>query len=123
MQDVIKKIAYIALFIYTALAVTIPEKIYVDRFLLDMPFINWIPYQLFPSMYSTEIIISSTTDSTEFSKVHHPMRIFYDKVHLECDTFSIAVTYREFTKIKTVALCNNRLSTVSISENTSNTKK
>lgn len=77
-----------------------------------MRFSSWTFYQIFPSMYSTEILIKRKNNQL-ISKVHHPMRIFFEKnITDKCnDTTIISIKYRNIEKTKTVRFCNNRLIT------------
>ncbi len=66
------------LLLYTAMAAVNPEKVFVDRFLFNQKFTSWIFFQVYPSMYSTEIVFENLKEGKEFSVVHHPMRIFFE---------------------------------------------
>ena len=114
MQNILKKLFLTVMAIYVALSIINPEKVYVDRFLLNMSYLEWIPYQVFPSMYSTEIFIKKE-DNSIVSTVHHPMRIFFETTTKKkiCDTITITVNYNSISKEKVILQCDNRIETIS----------
>ena len=75
MQSLIKKIIIVLLMIYTMIAFINPKKIYVDRFLMEMNFPQWVFLQFHPSMYSTEIIVTNLENGTKRGIIHHPMNL------------------------------------------------
>ena len=90
-------------FIYSVMVIGLmfsilnPKKIFIDRFLLKMNFSEWVLFQSFPSMYSTEIIIKSEIKSDRiFSEVHHPSRIFFEGFLKKNGSYTIFIRYRDY---------------------------
>jgi hypothetical protein len=111
MQNKLKLIYIFIMFLYVSIAIINPNKIYIDRFLFNMKYFEWIPFQIFPSMYTTEILIIKKNQDT-VSTVHHPMRIFFEEFKKEksiCDTTQIYVRYQNITKKQNIVFLKNRI--------------
>lgn len=117
MQNILRNVLIFFLVVYDAIAIVNPERIYIDRFLFNMTFWEWIPYQVFPSMYSTEILVKKSCEKLT-STAHHPIRIFFEtKNHKGCDTTMIFVKYRNVSKMKNIEFCNNKIKNITGSSN------
>ena len=113
MQRIAKRIVYVLMAVSAALMVMVPSKVYVDRFLMEMSYTEWVPYQLLPAMYSTEILITELKTGRQYSKVHHPLRIFFELHDTNyCGDHIITVSYRDVGKSQVFRLCDETLSRV-----------
>lgn len=92
---------------YLTLAALSPRTMYVDRYLLNLPFGQWIWAQILPSMYTTEILITSEGRVT--SVPHHPARMFFMQTTAACREDTIEVRYRNEHAARRFTLCNGKL--------------
>ena len=100
---------------YAIFALITPGTFYVKRFLFMQPFHQWVPLQIYPSMYSSEIIIHDHMKDRTYSTVHHPMRIFYENKDTDppCGHVDIAVRYGDHLETSRFRICGDTLRRIS----------
>ncbi len=112
----VRRAVYLGLAVYTLLALFRPKKMYVDRFMHDMHYVEWALLQPFPTMYSSESILESSVkghDSVSYP-YHHPMKHLVnhtggqpsDSVH-----YKLTVRYRGSKSVKKYTIFKDSLFT------------
>ena len=101
----------VAMSAYVLAALLAPQRLYVDRFLMDMSFAEWAALQPAPSMYATEIKIRDETTGRIFSTPHQPMRIFYEdrSRQPQCASYTFEVRLRQRVAGRRAHVCNDVL--------------
>lgn len=94
---------------YTAVAVLFPRQVYVDRYLLNLSYAQWVPFQLYPSMYTTEIEVTDHRDGFKFAPPHHPARMFFNRTDSDCNTYTIQIVYRAERGRRDFVICDGKL--------------